>query len=62
MPSRVCATGHSSKKSRSSCPGGRFLPSSIHQVIIITRQEGRIQDFAAGGGAGGGASICMYVC
>ena len=24
------------KKSRASCPGGRFPPSFIHQVIIIT--------------------------
>ena len=25
------------EKSRASCPGGRFPPSFIHQVIIITR-------------------------
>ena len=24
------------EKSRASCPGGRFPPSSIHQVIIMT--------------------------
>ena len=39
MPSRVCATGHIQdpvpliEKSRA---GGRFPPSFIHQVIIIT--------------------------
>ena len=38
----VSATGHIKdsvplvKKSRASCPGGRFPPSFIHQVIIIT--------------------------
>ena len=42
MSSRVCVTGHRkdpvplSEKSRASCPGRRFPPSSIHQVIIIT--------------------------
>ena len=42
MSSRVCATGHIKdtlplvEKSRASCPGGRFPPSSIHQVIMIT--------------------------
>ena len=42
MYSRVCVTGHLKEsvtlieKSRASCPGGRFLPSFIHQVIIIT--------------------------
>ena len=42
MSSRVCATGHIkdsmslTEKSRESCPGGRFPPSFIHQVIIIT--------------------------
>ena len=42
MSSRVCATGHLKdpvpfvEKSRASCPGGRFPPSFIHQVIIIT--------------------------
>ena len=42
MSSRVCATGHIKdpvpliEKSRESCPGGRYLPSFIHQVIIIT--------------------------
>ena len=42
MSSRVCATGHRNnpvpfiEKSRASCPSGRFLPSFIHQVIIIT--------------------------
>ena len=40
MYSRVCATGHIkdpvplSGKSRASCPGGRFSPSYIHEVII----------------------------
>ena len=43
MSIRVCATGHIKdpvsliEKSRASCPGGRFPPSFIHQVIIITR-------------------------
>ena len=38
----VCATGHIKdpvphiEKSRASCPGGRFPPSFIHQVNIIT--------------------------
>ena len=42
MSSRVCATGHIKdpvpriEKSRASCPGGRFPPSFIHQVMIIT--------------------------
>ena len=47
MSSRVCATGrgqlgiykipcHLSKKRRGLSPGGRFPPSFIHQVIIIT--------------------------
>ena len=41
MSSRVCATGHIKdpvplKKSRALCPSGRFPPSSIHHVIIIT--------------------------
>ena len=42
MSSRVCATGHTKdlvplvEKSRASCPGGRFSPSFIHQIIIIT--------------------------
>ena len=42
MSSRVCATGHIKdpvpliEKSRASCPGGRFPPGFIHQVIIIT--------------------------
>ena len=40
MSSRVCVTGHIKdhvpliEKSRESCPGGRFPPSFIHQVII----------------------------
>ena len=43
MSSRVYATGHIKDhvpligKSRASCPGGRFPPIFIHQVIIITR-------------------------
>ena len=42
MSSRVCATGHIKdpvpliEKSRASCPSGRFPPSFIHQIIIIT--------------------------
>ena len=42
MSSRVCATGHITdpvpliEKRRASCPGGRFPPSFIHQVIVIT--------------------------
>ena len=42
MSSRVCATGHVKdpvpliEKSRASYPGGRFPPSFIYQVIIIT--------------------------
>ena len=42
MSSRVCVTGHIKdpvpliEKSRTSCPGGRFPPSFIHQVIVIT--------------------------
>ena len=43
MSSLVFATGHIIKdpvplikKSRASCPGGRFPPRLIHQVIIIT--------------------------
>ena len=42
MSCRVCATGHTKdpvqliEKSRASCPGGRFPPSFIRQVIIIT--------------------------
>ena len=42
MSSRVCATGHLKdpvpliEKSRASCPSGRFPPSCIHLVIIIT--------------------------
>ena len=42
MYSRVCATGHIKypeplvEKSRASCPGGRFPPSLIHKVIIIS--------------------------
>ena len=42
MSRRVCATGHRKdpvaliKKSRVSCPSGRFPPRFIHQVIIIT--------------------------
>ena len=40
MSSRVCATGHRTdpgpliEKSRALCPGGRFPPTFIHQVII----------------------------
>ena len=40
--SRIGVTGHKQdpvplvKQSRASCPGGRFPPSFIHQVIIIT--------------------------
>ena len=43
MSSRVCATGHIKdlvpliEESRASCPSGRFPPSLLHQVIIITR-------------------------
>ena len=43
MPSRVCATWHIKdpvpliEKSRASCPSGRFPPSVIHQVMMITR-------------------------
>ena len=43
MFSRVCATGHIKdpmplmEKSSVSCPCGRFPPSFIHQVIIITK-------------------------
>ena len=39
---RVCVSGHIKDPvppidmSRVSCPGGRFSPSIIHQVIIIT--------------------------
>ena len=39
---RFCAAGHIKdpvplfEKSRASCPSGRFPPSFIHQVIIIT--------------------------
>ena len=41
MSSSVYATGHIKDpvpliKRRASCPGGRFPPSFIHQVIIIT--------------------------
>ena len=42
MSSRVCATGHIKDpvpliaKRRGLSPGGRFPPSCIHQVIIIT--------------------------
>ena len=42
MFSRVCATGHIkdavtlTEKTRASCPSGKFPPSFIHQVIIIT--------------------------
>ena len=42
MFSRVCVTGHIKdpvpliNKSRILCSGGRFPPSLIHQVIIIT--------------------------
>ena len=41
MSSHVCATGHIKdlplvKKSRASCPSGRFPPSFINQVIMIT--------------------------
>ena len=42
MSNPVCATGHIKdpvpfiEKSRPLCPGGRFPPSFIHQVIIIT--------------------------
>ena len=42
MSSRVYATGHVKDpvppivKSRASCPSGRFPPSFIHQVIVIT--------------------------
>ena len=42
MSNRVCATGHIKdpvpliEKSRASCPSGRFPPSCIHEVIIIT--------------------------
>ena len=41
MSGRVCVTGHIkdsvplNEKSRALCPGGRFPPSFIHQVIII---------------------------
>ena len=42
MSSRVCATGHIKypvpliERSKASCPGGRFSPSFIHQIIILT--------------------------
>ena len=42
MSTYVCVTGNIkgpvalTEKSRASCPGGRFHPSFIHQVIIIT--------------------------
>ena len=42
MFSRVCAAGYIKdpvpliEKSRESCPGVRFPPSFIHEVIIIT--------------------------
>ena len=42
MSSRVCTPGYIKdpvpliEKSRASCPSGRFPPSFIHQVIIIT--------------------------
>ena len=42
MSSRVCVTGHIKnpaplvEKSWALSPGGRFPPSFIHQVIIIT--------------------------
>ena len=42
MYNRVCATGHIKdpvsliEKRRGLSPGGRFPPSFIHQVIIIT--------------------------
>ena len=42
MSSRVCATGYIKDpvplivKDRALCPGGRFPPSFIHQVIMIT--------------------------
>ena len=42
MSSHVCATGHIQdpvpliEKSRASCSCGRFPPSFIHQVIVIT--------------------------
>ena len=42
MSSRVCASGHMKdpvpliEKRRGLSPGGRFPPSFIHQVIIIT--------------------------
>ena len=43
MYSRVCVTGHIKdpvpliEKRRGFSPGGRFPPSFIHQVVIITR-------------------------
>ena len=42
MPSPVCVTEHIQdpvpliEKSRPSCPGGRFPPSFIYQVMMIT--------------------------
>ena len=42
MSTGACVTGHIKdpvpfiEKSRASCPGGRFPPRFIHQVIIIT--------------------------
>ena len=42
MSTDACVTGHIKdpvpfiEKSRASCPGGRFPPRFIHQVIIIT--------------------------
>ena len=62
---RVCATGHIKdpvlKKSRALCPSGRFLPSFIHQGIIITvRGRPSFSSFTrayrpyAGGEGGGG--------
>ena len=42
MYNRVCATGHVKdpmpviKKRKGLSPGGRFPPSFVHQVIIIT--------------------------
>ena len=42
MSSRVCVTGYIKdsvpliEKSRTLCPGDRFPPSFIHEVIIIT--------------------------
>ena len=55
----MSATGHIKypvpliKKTRASCPGGRFPPSRIHQVIVITRLNKLWLQARSQGGVGG---------